>query len=275
MPKATNAQERAVPANNLVQDTPQSQQYDQARLGTSMLPTTSQAQPNPPPPPPVVSSAAEEISSLSTMPELTESHVKDLMDELGPGKPLDDLGGDCLEELLDTGPEKQPTTEIAEANGAQNSVQSTCNSIVSPMSMNCCTSNSSASSVHQPASARCSANNSVYDSNSDQQQQQVTASSSALAGQSATQQNPVQCASTGSNTSSSTNTSVPLNTAAPGSCEQTPSIFPRFAQQQPVMSYPTPQQYGPYSAKYAAGDAVGYYPQQQICAQQQAYPSKF
>ncbi|VDN32132.1 unnamed protein product [Gongylonema pulchrum] len=123
----------------------------------------------------------------------------------------------------------------------------------------------------------------------DQQQQQVAASSSALAGQSATQQNPVQCASTGSNTSSSTNTSDNTGFYAGNehtrfggnynifeSCEQSPSIFPRFAQQQqPVMSYPTPQQYGPYSAKYVAGDAVGYYPQQQICAQQQAYPSKF
>lgn len=78
----TNKQGGMAHANGIVPEVGRAQHYDQTRLGIPMLPTTSQAQ--------VETSAAsaacipEEINNLSTMPELAESHMRNLMDQFGP-----------------------------------------------------------------------------------------------------------------------------------------------------------------------------------------------
>lgn len=64
--------------NCIVPELERAEQYDQARLGSSILPTTSQAHET------GASTIPEEMSNLSAMPELAESHVKDLMDQIGP-----------------------------------------------------------------------------------------------------------------------------------------------------------------------------------------------
>ncbi|VDO41832.1 unnamed protein product [Onchocerca flexuosa] len=64
--------------NYIVPELEKAEQYDQAKLGSSILPTTSQAQES------GASTISEEMNNLSSMPELAESHVKDLMDQIGP-----------------------------------------------------------------------------------------------------------------------------------------------------------------------------------------------
>lgn len=62
----------------IVLELEKAEQYDQARMGSSILPTTSRADED------TASTIPEEMSNLSTMPELAESQVKDLMDQIGP-----------------------------------------------------------------------------------------------------------------------------------------------------------------------------------------------
>lgn len=66
------------PMNCTVPELEKAEQYDQIRLGSSILPTTSQTHET------EASTIPEEMSNLSAMPELAESHVKDLMDQIGP-----------------------------------------------------------------------------------------------------------------------------------------------------------------------------------------------
>ncbi|CAG9537505.1 unnamed protein product [Cercopithifilaria johnstoni] len=146
------------PMNCIVPELERAEQYDQARLGSSILPTTSQAHET------ETSTIPEEMSNLSAMPELAESHVKDLMDQIGSGNSLDDLGGNCLEGVLvNRCDDEQPSTLAAETERLK--VQSSSSSIVSPMSVTCGTPNSALSPAHLSASARCSTN-SFYDSHS-------------------------------------------------------------------------------------------------------------
>uniref|UniRef100_A0A1I7VM34 Uncharacterized protein n=1 Tax=Loa loa TaxID=7209 RepID=A0A1I7VM34_LOALO len=143
--------------NTIVPGLERAEQYDQTRLGSSMLPTTSQAHEA------TTSTIPEEMSNLSAMPELAESHVKDLMDQIGPNNSLDDLGGNCLEGVLVNRCDEQPSILAAETEKLK--VQSTSSSIASPMSAVCGTPNSALSPTHLSASARCSTN-SFYDSQS-------------------------------------------------------------------------------------------------------------
>ncbi|MCP9259090.1 hypothetical protein DINM_002063 [Dirofilaria immitis] len=143
--------------NCIVPELERAEQYDQARLGSSTLPTTSQAQES------VDSTISEEMSNLSAMPELAESHVKDLMDQIGPNNSLDDLGGNCLEGVLVNRCDEQSSTLAAETEILK--MQSTNNSIISPISATCDTPNSTLSPAHLSTSARCSTN-SFYDSHS-------------------------------------------------------------------------------------------------------------
>ncbi|KAK6101361.1 hypothetical protein QQG55_4285 [Brugia pahangi] len=143
--------------NSIVSELERAEQYDQTRLGSSILPTTSQAHEA------EVSTIPEEMSNLSTMPELAESHVKDLMDQIGPSNSLDDLGGNCLEGVLVNRCDEQPSTLATETEKLK--VQSASSSIVSPMSATCGTPNSVPSPAHLSSSARCSTN-SFYDSHS-------------------------------------------------------------------------------------------------------------
>uniref|UniRef100_A0A158Q7N9 BZIP domain-containing protein n=1 Tax=Elaeophora elaphi TaxID=1147741 RepID=A0A158Q7N9_9BILA len=146
------------PMNCAVPELERAEQYDQTRLGSSILPTTSQAHEV------ETSTIPEEMNNLSTMPELAESHVKDLMDQIGPNNSLDDLGGNCLEGVLvNRCDDEQPCTLAAETERLK--VQSASSSIVSPMSAPCGTPNSALSPAHLSASARCSTN-SFYDSHS-------------------------------------------------------------------------------------------------------------
>lgn len=226
--QATNKQGGMPHANGIVPEVGRAQHYDQTRLGIPMIPTTSQAQ--------VETSAAapatcipEEINNLSTMPELAESHMRNLMDQFGPGNPLDDLGGNCLEGILASRFDEQPSTGTVETDGF-NAMQSASNSVVSPMSASSRTPNSNSSPANISASARCSTN-SYCESHSaavtpqqsiatpcDQQQQiAMNPSTLSVAAGSMVQQHPLLCASTGSSsTSSSSCGTVPSASAVAG-----------------------------------------------------------
>ncbi|OZC05322.1 hypothetical protein X798_07758 [Onchocerca flexuosa] len=143
--------------NYIVPELEKAEQYDQAKLGSSILPTTSQAQES------GASTISEEMNNLSSMPELAESHVKDLMDQIGPSNSLDDLGGNCLEGVLVNRCDEESSKLAAETEMLQ--VHSVSSSIVSPMSATCGTPNNAVSPAHLSASARCSTN-SFYDSHS-------------------------------------------------------------------------------------------------------------
>ncbi|VDN07141.1 unnamed protein product [Thelazia callipaeda] len=135
----------------------EAEQYDQTTFGDLMSPATSQAEQS------FVSTITEEMNSLSAIPEVAESHVKDLMDEIKPGNSLDDLGGNCLDGVLTSHCDEEDL--VTEKNiGSQ--VQSLSAATISPMSVSGHTPiNAVSPPTHLSASTRCSANT-FYESHS-------------------------------------------------------------------------------------------------------------
>uniref|UniRef100_A0A915PKI5 Uncharacterized protein n=1 Tax=Setaria digitata TaxID=48799 RepID=A0A915PKI5_9BILA len=208
----------------IIQEIERAEQYDQARLGGSMLPTTSQAQET------VISTIPEEMNNLSAMPELAESHMKDLMEQIGPGNSLDDLGGNCLEGVLANRCDEHSSTGAVESGTLQ--VQSANSSIISPISAPCGTPNSTLSPTHLSLSARCSTN-SFYESQSaavtpqqnltppcDQPQRiPITSTLAGTAPPVMAQENPLlctrnDCSSTSSTSSIGSTNAVPLTSSS-------------------------------------------------------------